>query len=234
MKGLIPPAVSAPCFVIRKPATKVFSLADFVTAGTLSQVQAQTLREAVTDRLNIVIAGGTASGKTTFANALLKELEHSDQRVLLIEDIVELQCRAPDHMQLRSVGNRVTMRTLVRSALRLRPDRIIIGEVRGGEALDLLKAWNTGHPGGITTIHANDALSALSRIEQLVAEVSQSVSTELIAQTIDLIIHLEKTNTGRRVTQILRVTGTDRFGVYETMPAAPPSLSLVASEEILS
>jgi type IV secretion system protein VirB11 len=132
------------------------------------------LADAVSARSNILVVGGTSSGKTTLANALLAEMAHLEERVILIEDTRELQCAAPDTVArtrpASEDGGGVTMADLVRSTLRLRPDRIVVGEIRGAEALDMLKAWNTGHPGGIATVHANSAASALHRIEQLVQE----------------------------------------------------------------
>ena len=162
-EGVLPPVSLAPCFSIRKPATRIYTLLDYVTDGIMSADIARLLSLAVVDRRNILVAGGTSSGKTTLANALLAEMAHLDERVILIEDTRELQSPASRHRRaLRTRAGAVTMADLVRSTLRLRPDRIIVGEVRGGEALDMLKAWNTGHPGGIATVHANSAaVSAL-------------------------------------------------------------------------
>src|SRR3546814_19535265 len=136
----------------------------------MSADAARSLSMAVVERRNILVVGGTSSGKTTLANALLAEMAHLNERVILIEDTRELQCAAPDVVALRTRAGIVAMADLVRSTLRLRPDRIIVGEVRGAEALDMLKAWNTGHPGGIATVPANSALSALYRLEHLVQE----------------------------------------------------------------
>ncbi|HUL08528.1 MAG TPA: P-type conjugative transfer ATPase TrbB, partial [Candidatus Acidoferrum sp.] len=166
-EGLLPPVSTAPCFAIRKPAVKVYTLDDYVADRIVMPVQADALRKAVRDRRNLLIAGGTSSGKTTLANALLAEVAGLDERVILIEDTRELQCAAPDCVALRTRPGAISLADLVRSTLRLRPDRIIVGEVRGAEALDMLKAWNTGHPGGIATVHANSARSALYRLEQL-------------------------------------------------------------------
>jgi type IV secretion system protein VirB11 len=172
----LPPVTRAPCFAIRKPASRIHRLADYVHDGIMDEAMAHTLAEAVGGRSNILVVGGTSSGKTTLANALLAEMAHLEERVILIEDTRELQCAAPDTVALRTRiasrdgGGGVTMADLVRSTLRLRPDRIVVGEIRGAEALDMLKAWNTGHPGGIATVHANSAASALHRIEQLVQE----------------------------------------------------------------
>ena len=157
--GLLPPVVAAPAFAIRKPAVAVFALDDYVAAGIMNLDQAHALRAAVGARKNILVAGGTSSGKTTLTNALLAEVAKTSDRVVLIEDTRELQCKAPNLVALRTKDGVVSLSDLVRSSLRLRPDRIPIGEVRGVEALDLLKAW--GHPGGVGTIHAGTALGAL-------------------------------------------------------------------------
>jgi type IV secretion system protein VirB11 len=127
----------------------VFALDDYIAAGIMSSDQAHALRGAVGARKNILVAGGTSSGKTTLTNALLAKVAKTPDRVVLIEDTRELQCKAPNLVALRTKDGVVSLSDLVRSSLRLRPDRIPIGEVRGAEALDLLKAWGTGHPGGI-------------------------------------------------------------------------------------
>ena len=188
-----------PCFSIRKPASRVYTLADYVGDGIMSAEAARLLSLAVVDRRNILVAGGTSSGKTTLANALLAEMAALDERVILIEDTRELQCAAPDTVALRTRPGVVTMADLVRSTLRFRPDRIIVGEVRGGEALDMLKAWNTGHPGGIATVHANSAASALYRLEQLIQEAVVTVPRHLIAGAIDVVLFIEGRGTGRRL-----------------------------------
>ena len=163
-EGLIPPLVTAPAFAIRKPAVAVFSLDDYAAAGIMTAEQAAILRDAVAQRRNILVAGGTSTGKTTLVNALLAEVAKTADRVVLIEDTRELQCRAQNFVALRTKDGVASLSDLVRSSLRLRPDRIPVGEVRGKEALDLLKAWGTGHPGGIGTIHAGTALGALRRL----------------------------------------------------------------------
>jgi len=170
--------------------------------------------QSVVERRNILIAGGTSSGKTTLANALLAEMASLDERVILIEDTRELQCPAPDRVELRTRAGAVSMADLVRSTLRLRPDRIIVGEVRGHEALDMLKAWNTGHPGGIATLHANSAASALTRIEQLVQECVVTVPRRLIAEAVDLVVFIAGRGAGRRIATLARVDGLDRAGAY--------------------
>jgi type IV secretion system protein VirB11 len=186
-EGLLPPVVAAPAFAIRKPAVAVFTLDNYVAAGIMRAGQAQTLRAAVADRRNILVAGGTSTGKTTLTNALLAEVAKTTDRVVLIEDTRELQCKAPNLVALRTKDGVASLSDLVRSSLRLRPDRIPIGEVRGAEALDLLKAWGTGHPGGVGTIHAGSALGALRRMEQLIQEAVITVPRALIAETIQFI-----------------------------------------------
>lgn len=213
-EGGLPPVASAPYFAIRKPASKIKSLDDYANERTLSTVQAEQLRRAVIDRKNILIAGGTSSGKTTLANALLAEIAKLDERVILIEDTRELQCAAADCLALRTVPGTIGMGQLVRSTLRLRPDRIIVGEVRGGEALEMLKAWNTGHPGGIATIHANSARTALYRLEQLVQEAVANVPRQLIAETVDLIVFIQGRGTSRRVETIAEVGRLGADGDY--------------------
>lgn len=213
-EGLLPPVSTAPCFAIRKPAAKVYTLDDYVADRIVMPVQADTLRKAVRDRRNLLIAGGTSSGKTTLANALLAEVAGLDERVILIEDTRELQCAAPDCVALRTRPGAVSLADLVRSTLRLRPDRIIVGEVRGAEALDMLKAWNTGHPGGIATVHANSARSALYRLEQLVQETVVTVPRRLIAEAIDLVVFIQGRGLGRRIETIAEVTGLDADGDY--------------------
>ena len=213
-EGLLPPVATGPCFAIRKPATRLYTLADYVADGIMLAATASRLRSAVADRMNILVAGGTSSGKTTLANALLAELVSVDERVILIEDTRELQCPVADTVALRTRSGHVVMADLVRSTLRLRPDRIIVGEVRGPEALDMLKAWNTGHPGGVATIHANSASAALTRVEQLVQEAVVTVPRRMIAEAIDLVVFISGRGFERRISSIVRVSGVDPDGGY--------------------
>ena len=206
-EGLLPPVVAAPTFAIRKPAVAVFTLDDYAAAGIMTMGEAEALRQAVAQRRNILVAGGTSTGKTTLANALLAEVAKTDDRVVLIEDTRELQCRAANLVALRTKDGVASLSELVRSSLRLRPDRIPIGEVRGAEALDLLKAWGTGHPGGIGTIHAGTAIGALRRLEQLIQEAVVTVPRALIAETVDLIAVLSGRGDARRLTELARVDG---------------------------
>jgi type IV secretion system protein VirB11 len=220
-EGLLPPVVMAATFAIRKPAVAVFTLDDYVVAGIMAAGQAEALRRAVAERRNILVAGGTSTGKTTLTNALLAEVAKTSDRVVLIEDTRELQCAAPNLVAMRTKDGVASLSDLVRSSLRLRPDRIPIGEVRGSEALDLLKAWGTGHPGGIGTIHAGSAIGALRRLEQLIQEVVVTVPRALIAETIDLVAVLAGRGSSRRLAELGRVEGLGPDGDYRVTPVAP-------------
>ncbi|KAA3448113.1 P-type conjugative transfer ATPase TrbB [Mesorhizobium sp. SARCC-RB16n] len=219
-EGLLPPVVSAPTFAIRKPAVAVFTLQNYVAAGIMTEAQANVLRLAVERRKNLLVAGGTSTGKTTLVNALLAEVAKTSDRIVLIEDTRELQCAAPNLVALRTKEGVASLSDLVKSSLRLRPDRIPIGEVRGAEALDLLKAWGTGHPGGIGTIHASTGLGALRRLEQLVQEAVVTVPRALIAETIDLVAVLAGRGSARRLVEIALVDGLDPVtGDYRILEA---------------
>ena len=220
-EGLLPPVVAAPAFAIRKPAVAVFSLDDYVAANIMTTDQAVILRQAVASRANILVAGGTSTGKTTLTNALLAEVSKTSDRVVLIEDTRELQCAAPNLVAMRTKDGVASLSDLVRSSLRLRPDRIPIGEVRGAEALDLLKAWGTGHPGGVGTIHAGTAIGALRRMEQLIQEAVVTVPRALIAETIDLVAVLSGRGSSRRLAELARVEGLGPDGDYCVTPTIP-------------
>ena len=221
-EGLLPPVVTSPCFAIRRPAIAVYTLDDYVKAGIMSDGQAERLRTSVEDRKNVLVAGGTSTGKTTLVNALLAEIAGTGDRIVLIEDTRELQCVAPNLVALRTKDGVASLSDLVRSALRLRPDRIPIGEVRGPEALDLLKAWGTGHPGGICTLHAGSALGALHRLEQLIQEAVVTVPRQLIAETIDLIAVLSGRGSARRLIELAAVEGLSADGDYVLIAAGEP------------
>jgi type IV secretion system protein VirB11 len=221
-EGLLPPVVTAPAFAIRKPAVAVFTLDDYVAAGIMAGGQAEFLRTAVRDRKNILVAGGTSTGKTTLVNALLAEVAKAGDRVVLIEDTRELQCAAPNLVALRTKDGVASLSDLVRSALRLRPDRIPIGEVRGAEALDLLKAWGTGHPGGVGTIHAGSGLGALRRLEQLIQEAVLTVPRALIAETIDVVAVLSGRGAERRLAELAHVDGLNAAGDYALTTLTSP------------
>jgi P-type conjugative transfer ATPase TrbB len=201
-QGILPPLVANPTFTIRKKAIKIFTIEDYIDQQVLSPKDAETIRQAVLERKNILIVGGTGSWKTTLANAILALIARTGDRVVIIEDTEELQCTAVDFVALRTREGVATMTDLLRATMRLRPDRIVIGEVRGPEALALLKAWNTGHPGGCATVHADSALKGLSRLSQLVQEAGIQDSSVLIDQAIDLIIFIEKCGGGRKVSEV--------------------------------
>ncbi len=215
-QGMIPPIVMRPIFSIRKPASRVFSLEEYLNQAIINEIQRDYIRSAVKDHKNILVVGGTGSGKTTFLNALLKEItdQFPEERIGIIEDTYELQCNAPNKFELRTSETR-DMNCLLRDCMRLRPDRIIVGEVRGKEANSLLKAWNTGHPGGLGTVHANDALSGLRRMEQLIQEANLTPIPEIIADTVHVVLFIAKTKenkAGRIVKDILEVNGYDKAG----------------------
>lgn len=222
-EGILPPIVTAPSFAMRKPASVVYTLSDYVEAQIMTVLQAKCLRGAVADRKNILVVGGTSSGKTTLTNALLNELVELDERVVIIEDTRELHCPVPDLVSLRTKPGVAAMSDLVRSTMRLRPDRIVVGEVRGPEALDMLKSWNTGHPGGIATLHANGAHAALYRLEQLIQEAVITVPRRLIADAINLIVFIQGRGDARRVHRIREVIGLSSDGDYQLrLPAGLP------------
>jgi P-type conjugative transfer ATPase TrbB len=220
--GVLPPVSNRPVFAIRKRAGLIFSLDDYVRTGICEARFAEAIRKAVALRQNILIVGSTGSGKTTLANAVLHEIstQHREQRVVIIEDTVELQCSAPNHVALKT-SESADMTRLLRTTMRLRPDRIVVGEVRGAEALALLKAWNTGHPGGLATIHANSAAAGLIRLEQLIQEANVPPQPHLVAEAVDLLVSIVRTPTGRRVTDVVGVDGYCMSGGYELRSLLP-------------
>ena len=235
--ALLPPVVIGPAFAIRRRAGQVYRLDDYVNAGILTakedvrneQRKKQTfieaarglnhvgvIREAIRRRLNILLVGSTGSGKTTFATALLQEIadQSPHTRILTIEDTAELQVGVENYISLQAIGE-ITMLRCLRAAMRLKPDRIIVGEVRGAEAHTLLKAWNTGHPGGIATIHADDAESGLSRLESLIAEATASPQRDLIARAVNLVVFIDEEKSipaGRKVREVFWVSGSGAQG----------------------
>lgn len=234
-EGILPPAAPGPAFALRKRAVGVIPLERYVSDGMMTAAQAEFLVRAVHERQNILIAGGTSTGKTTLANALLAEIAVTGDRVLVLEDTIELQCAARDHVPLRTRAGVVTMQELVRATMRLRPDRVIVGEVRGGEALDLIKVWGTGHPGGIATIHASSALGALLRLEQLILEVAVNPPRALIAEAVNVVVYIAGRGRKRRIDTIARVVGFDGMGYHladaleASLPALPPVSDLPTS-----
>lgn len=206
-QGIIPPLSKSPVFAIRKKAIRVFSLEDLHAQEVITVETCDYLKKAVLQRKNILVVGGTDSGKTTFANALLHAIEGSNHRIVILEDTQELQCNAQDVEYLRTKDGVANLRDLVRMTMRLSPDRIVIGEVRGAEALDLLKAWNTGHGGGVSTVHASSARQGLSRIEQLVSEAGVTPSREMISEAVNVLVYMEKVGSKRLVKEVFAVEG---------------------------
>jgi Flp pilus assembly CpaF family ATPase len=231
-EGLRSPIVSAPAFAIRCRPKQIFTLKDYTQAGVithkddptnvrqqrenfLEQVSglshSEVIRLAVREHKNIVIVGATGSGKTTLANAVLNEIAElsPEDRVILIEDTAELQCSVENVVALNAGIGTVTMLDCLRVCMRLIPKRIIVGEVRGGEAHALLKAWNTGHPGGLATVHANDAVSGLRRLESLIAEATSAPQQSLIAEAVDLVVFIDSGARGRKVRELAVVLDYD-------------------------
>lgn len=220
-EALIPPLVAQPTFSLRKKALLIFTLEDYVAKGIMSESQKFLIEQAARDRSNILVIGGTGTGKTTLANAIIDTVAklNSDHRIVVIEDTRELQVSAPNTVFLRTSDN-ADMTCLLRATMRLRPDRIIVGEVRDGSALALLKAWNTGHPGGVGTVHANDARAALIRIGQLISEVTPQPQADLIAQAVNLVVSIKRTPVGRVVEEVLRVNGWSQEGGFDVLNLA--------------
>lgn len=220
VNAVVPPiALDGSLLTIRKFSADPFTVNDLMSFGTLTSPVADLLKACVRGRLNILIGGGTGSGKTTTLNVLSSFLPH-DERIVTIEDAAELQLRQEHVLRLESRPSNVerrgeiAIRDLVRNTLRMRPDRIIIGEVRDGAALDMLQAMNTGHDGSITTVHSNAPRDSLSRLETMVlmagVELPQRAIREQMASAIDLIVHQSRLKDGtRRITHITEVTGME-------------------------
>jgi len=219
-QAFIPPVVAYPAFAIRKRAGQVIPLQDYVKDEIITPEQEKIIKESVSTRKSILVIGGTQSGKTTFCNAILDCIAkiHPQDRVIIIEDTQELKCNVKDSVTMRASPSK-TMNDLIFDSMRIRPDRIIIGEVRGKEAHSLIKAWNTGHPGGVSTIHANSAHSGLLRLEQLIMEAGVAPVPEAIAEAVNLLVFIQKTNKGkkgRQVTSILELKGYEKKEGYLT------------------
>ncbi len=231
LEGLLPPVVTAPVFAIRKKSQRLFTLNDYLRHGIIRPFSksykapktkeegayipdaspADYLKEAILSRKNIIVAGGTGSGKTTLSNAILHELSvlSPDDRIITIEDTRELQVDVKNQVSLRT-SDHIGMQQLLRATMRLRPDRIVVGEVRGGEALSLLKAWNTGHPGGVATLHANSCMGALIRLEQLIEEnAGIRAHPKMIAEAVNQVVFIEKISgkPGRLLSDMTHVRG---------------------------
>jgi type IV secretion system protein VirB11 len=212
--GQIPPVVPAPAFAVRKRASRVFSIEQYVEAGILTPEAKKFLCGAIRDHRNILVVGGTGGGKTTFVNALIREatIQFPAERFIIVEDTGELQCAAANYVQYHT-SPECDMTHLVRTTLRMRPDRILVGEVRGPEALDLLMAWNTGHEGGIATVHANNAVAGLARMVTLVSmnpSAPRSIEA-LVGEAVDVVVHIERKDggAGRVVREVLTVEKWD-------------------------
>lgn len=246
-EGLVPPVVKAPVFSIRRHTSKVFSLQEYVeqeiliepwnlpddgapeedTVERVPRTWKEALEYAVGDRKNILVVGSTSSGKTTFSNSILREIAKRTptHRVITIEDTPELKVDVPNTVSLRT-SDTVSATRLLKSCMRLRPDRIIVGEVRDKAALDLLKAWNTGHPGGLSTVHANSSRAGLTRLEQLCleADIKPEASRPLIAEAVDLVLFISKISRapGRRFRSLISVESELDGGEYVIRPVIPP------------
>lgn len=206
--GTLPPISAAPTFVIRKKALKIFTFADYVAAGIMSPFQKTFFEKAIVDKKNILVIGGTYSGKTTLVNAFIDAISTlcPNDRLVIIEDTNELQCKAEDSTIMRSNSN-VSSSRLLKLTLRFTPDRILFGEVRGGEALELLKSWNTGHPGGLCTLHAKSAYGGLLRLEECISEISNADMSRFISEAVDVVVFIEKHGGSRRISEVLEVDG---------------------------
>lgn len=215
IQGVTEPVVQSTVFSIRKPSPHAFRLDDYVASARISVSVEVALRKALSQRESVLVVGGTGSGKTTLVNALLLELSlvEPDCRVVVLEDTRELICQ-PEWVQFEAAVSNVTLDTLLRNALRFRPDRIVVGEVRGAEAITLLRAWNTGHPGGISTIHANSTLGGLLRLEQLVSANTASPRAEIV-EAVRNVVFIERGSDGPKVTSALRVQGLGANGGYD-------------------
>ncbi|CAD7741871.1 type II/IV secretion system family protein (plasmid) [Xanthomonas hydrangeae] len=208
--GQLPPVVAAPTFAIRKRAVAIFTLEQYVSAGIMTAQQLDVIKAAIKAHRNILVIGGTGSGKTTLVNAIINVMVELDpaERVVIIEDTGEIQCAAKNFIQYHTSID-VPMTLLLKTTLRMRPDRILVGEVRGPEALDLLMAWNTGHEGGAATLHANNAKAGLSRLAMLISMHPDSPKPiePLIGEAVHVVVHIARTSNGRRVQEILEVSG---------------------------
>ncbi|WP_458295106.1 P-type conjugative transfer ATPase TrbB, partial [Proteus mirabilis] len=208
--GQLPPLVAGPTFAIRKKASRIFLLDEYVDKGVMTRVQADFICRAIAAHKNILVIGGTGSGKTTLLNAIIAEIvrQFPDERICIIEDTGELQCAALNFVQYHTTIN-VTMTDILRLILRMRPDRIFVGETRGPEALDMLDAWNTGHEGGAASLHANNTLSALTRLRSLISRnpFAPREIEPVIGEAVNVIVQISKTSEGRRIKEIREIQG---------------------------
>ena len=205
-EGTIPPIVKNPSFTIRKKALLVFTLDDYVRRGTMTQTQKDIITQGVLDRKNMLVIGGTSSGKTTLTNAIINEMRVTNHRLLILEDTEEIQSKSENTVFMRT-SDYASMQDLLKTCMRYRPDRIIIGEIRSGEALDLLTAWNSGHPGGVSTIHSDTPEGGIKQLEQYIQRVSVSKQEELIAMTVNYLVVITKENNERKIKCIKEMIG---------------------------
>jgi len=208
--GQLPPIVSSPTFAIRKKAISIFTLCDYVQTKVMTDAQCEVIKNAIITHRNILIIGGTGSGKTTLVNAIINEMIHCEPeaRIFIIEDTNEIQCAAKNFVQYHTTLD-INMTQLLKTTLRMRPDRILVGEVRGSEALDLLDAWNTGHEGGVATLHANNCLAGLHRLQSLITRnpAAPAEIEQLIGEIVHCVVHIARTPSGRKVEEIISVDG---------------------------
>ncbi|EIT3905294.1 P-type conjugative transfer ATPase TrbB [Escherichia coli] len=221
--GQLPPLVAGPTFAIRKKASRIFLLDEYVDKGVMTRVQADFICRAIAAHKNILVIGGTGSGKTTLLNAIIAEIvrQFPDERICIIEDTGELQCAALNFVQYHTTIN-VTMTDILRLILRMRPDRIFVGETRGPEALDMLDAWNTGHEGGAASLHANNTLSALTRLRSLISRnpFAPREIEPVIGEAINVIVQISKTSEGRRIKEIREIQGYENGEYISQLIAA--------------
>jgi type IV secretion system protein VirB11 len=239
-QGMLPPIVESPSFTIRKKPWRVFTMEEYVAEGNLSAEARAILEEAIFNHKNIVVAGGTGTGKTTFGNALIEAIARitPDDRLVIIEDTRELQPQSKNVFRMKA-SDTVMMNDLLVDAMRLRPDRILVGEVRDASAQTMINAWNTGHEGGIATLHSNSALETMSRIEDMISlgfkrpdnSYSQCFPVpRSIGMAIDYVVFMKKAPGVRRVTEIVEVGYTDRYVLkhiyqYKAISAKPFSFA---------
>ena len=208
--GQLPPVVSAPTFALRKKAIAIFTLEQYVDADIMTAQQMASIKHAIVAHRNILVIGGTGSGKTTLVNAIINQMVvvAASERIVIIEDTGEIQCAAENVVQYHTTPD-VSMTMLLKTTLRMRPDRILVGEVRGPEALDLLMAWNTGHEGGAATLHANNARAGLDRLAMLISMHPDSPKPiePLIGEAVHVVVHIARSPEGRRVQEIIEISG---------------------------
>lgn len=214
-QGFIPPIVHSASFVMRKKARAIFSLETYVEKGGLTPSQYDEIVKAVKQRKNILVVGGTGTGKTTLMNAIIQKISqiHPYNRILTIEDTEELQVQSANRLSLFTSPT-VSMDDLIRDSLRSRPDHILVGEVRGKEALSVLDAWSTGHPGGAATVHSNSALEGLDHLAGLVTRHQDAPPYDeilkLVGTAVDVVVHIARMDGARKVKSVLFVDRYDR------------------------